>query len=226
MIDLNPNGGAIRRWSPRFMTAAGLGMLLLDASPEHDFGFVFGPREDWPSAARARAFAAMLLMPVDGVRQSLDAFGRKSMNALMDGVRAIMSRFGTSALATTYHLKNLGFISDEERVWTSSLPSPLADARYAHPHPSHPGGEAQQAGEREGGGEQAPGGGPGAVEGGADEAQREFGVEGGEAVEVGADRVGGGEEGEVAHDEGDGQGEHPEVGVDLEHRCSSAGGRG
>ncbi|MCB9554312.1 MAG: hypothetical protein H6705_20980 [Myxococcales bacterium] len=116
LIDLNPNGGAIRRWSPRFMTAAGLGMLLLDASPDHDFGFVFGPREDWPSAARARAFAAMLLMPVDGVRQSLDAFGRKSMNALMDGVRAIMSRFGTSALATTYHLKNLGFISDEERV--------------------------------------------------------------------------------------------------------------
>lgn len=116
LIGINPNGRRSQRWSERFMTAASLGAILLDSVPERDFGFVFGPREHWPSAARARAFAAMLLMPVDGVRRLVEEIGRKTFQELRFATEAIMKAFGTSVRATTAHLHNLDFIDDEERL--------------------------------------------------------------------------------------------------------------
>lgn len=116
LIDINRNASRNRRGTPRFMTAAGLGMVLLDTSPERDFGFVFGSREHWPSAARARAFAAMLLLPVDGIRRRLHQHGRQTIEALEAGMQSIMNDYGTSAHITANHLNHLGFITDDERI--------------------------------------------------------------------------------------------------------------
>lgn len=87
--------------------AAALGHILFDNSPVA----VDGTWEHWPTAARARAFAAMLLMPDDGVREVL--VGRQRIDGA--DVKRVMSRFKTGPYATTYHLKNRGFISDDER---------------------------------------------------------------------------------------------------------------
>lgn len=53
----------------------------------------------------------MLLLPDDGVRDVLA--GRTSIDA--SDVKRVMQRFNTGPYATTYHLKNRGFIADEER---------------------------------------------------------------------------------------------------------------
>ncbi|WP_437733537.1 hypothetical protein [Sorangium sp. So ce1335] len=84
-----------------------LGHILFDDAPVA----VDGAWEHWPTAARARAFAAMLLMPDDGVRDVLA--GRQAIDA--SDVRRVMQRFNTGPYATTYHLKNRGFIPDDER---------------------------------------------------------------------------------------------------------------
>jgi hypothetical protein len=63
-------------------------------------------------AARARAFAAMLAMPEQGVREAIRATGRVDAKA----VRNVMDRYGCGPVATTWHLKNLGFVGDEQRA--------------------------------------------------------------------------------------------------------------
>jgi hypothetical protein len=87
--------------------AAALGHILFDVTPVA----VDGTWEHWPTAARARAFAAMLLLPDDGVRDVLT--GRTDIDA--SDVQRVMQRFNTGPYATTYHLKNRGFIANEER---------------------------------------------------------------------------------------------------------------
>lgn len=87
--------------------AAALGHILLDMTPVA----VDGRWEDWPTAARARAFAAMLLLPDAGVRKMLA--GRSRIDA--SAVKRIMRRFNTGPHATTFHLMNLGFIAEEQR---------------------------------------------------------------------------------------------------------------
>lgn len=116
LIDVNLAGRQSRRWSADFMSAATLGVLLLDAPQDRDYAFVFGPRTHWPTAARARAFAAMLLMPRDGIRKRFDVGRCRSVDELAASVSSIMRDYGTSLIATTWHLNNLGFIDDEERV--------------------------------------------------------------------------------------------------------------
>lgn len=86
---------------------AALGHILMDPSG----AAVDGPWEHWPTAARARAFSVMLQLPKDGVR---DALAGKSVDA--SEVTRLMTRFGTGAHATTYHLRNLGYIDDDGRV--------------------------------------------------------------------------------------------------------------
>ncbi|MBI4700716.1 MAG: hypothetical protein HY744_06060 [Deltaproteobacteria bacterium] len=87
--------------------AAAFGHLLFDFTSTA----VDGPWEHWPSAARARAFAAMLLLPDEGVRSVLPR-GR-AIDA--SDLRRVMGRFGTGPYATTYHLHNRGFIGSDER---------------------------------------------------------------------------------------------------------------
>ncbi len=97
------------RWPLRRETglATALGHILMDPSPVA----VDGEWEHWPTAARARAFGAMLLMPEEGVADALGS--GEAVDAA--GVERVMDRFHTGAHATTYHLMNMGFIDDERR---------------------------------------------------------------------------------------------------------------
>ncbi|MFZ4738698.1 MAG: ImmA/IrrE family metallo-endopeptidase [Bradymonadia bacterium] len=107
-IGVNPGGIRSRRWSPRVMQAAGLGLVLMDTDPDTDYARVFTRTAHWPTIARASAFATMFLMPEDGVREAFSSIG-----VSMRGVRAVMERFGTTLDATTFHLKNLGLIDED-----------------------------------------------------------------------------------------------------------------
>lgn len=104
-IVLNP--AAQSRLHREIAEATGLGHILLDAIPVA----VDGTWEHWPTAARARAFGVMLLLPEDGVRAALTP-GRAPT---AEDVKRVMERFGTGPHATTFHLKNLGFIASDER---------------------------------------------------------------------------------------------------------------
>jgi hypothetical protein len=88
--------------------AAALAHVLFDTT----LISVDGVWEHWPSAARARAFGVMLLLPIAGVRDVLQ--GKTDVDS--DDVQRLMHRFHTGPYATTFHLKNQGFIDEERRV--------------------------------------------------------------------------------------------------------------
>jgi len=87
--------------------ATALGHLLCDSSGTA----VDGTWEHRPTAARARAFAAMLLLPSQGIRAVLA--GKSSVDAA--DVDRLMQTFHTGPHATTYHLKNLGLLDEDRR---------------------------------------------------------------------------------------------------------------
>lgn len=112
-IFVNDKGPRARSWKSQMMSATGLGHLLLDAPEGMDFGVTHGSWwEPWASAARARAFAAMLLMPVDGIEQAASEAGRIDRGVL----KKVSSHFGVGPSAASWHMKNLGLITEEERV--------------------------------------------------------------------------------------------------------------
>ncbi len=103
---LNPRIGS--RYRKEIAEATALGHLLFDEIPVA----VDGTWEHWPTAARARAFAAMLMLPDTGIRAMLGHHGTIDT----DTIRRIMDHFRTGAYATTYHLCNLKLMTDERRV--------------------------------------------------------------------------------------------------------------
>ncbi len=88
--------------------ATALGHLLMDPAPVS----VGGRWEHWPNGARARAFAVMLSLPDAGVRQHLGHARRVDA----DAVRSLMAHYATGPHATTFHLRNRGFIEEDERI--------------------------------------------------------------------------------------------------------------
>ena len=96
----------------RMRYATALGHIVLDLPPGHDLGIVSSRWSHWPTTARAKAFGAMLLMPEKAVKSMAGSRGHIDAGL----VQAIMSRFDTEATATTWHLYNLGMISDEARA--------------------------------------------------------------------------------------------------------------
>ncbi|MBI2376274.1 MAG: hypothetical protein HYV07_19930 [Deltaproteobacteria bacterium] len=103
---LNPDSRSALRKETGLATT--LGHVLMD---ELDVA-IDGLWEHWPTAARARAFAVMLLIPEDGLRARLRALG--SINA--PAVASLMTHFRTGPHSTTNHLMNLGFIDSLERM--------------------------------------------------------------------------------------------------------------
>ncbi len=87
--------------------ATALGHLLMDETPAG----IDGAWEHWPTAARARAFGAMLLLPDEGVR---DCLGGKTHLTASD-VQSVMERFGTGPKSTTWHLMNRNYLDEERR---------------------------------------------------------------------------------------------------------------
>lgn len=93
-----------------------LGHIVLDLPHEGTFGVVSSPWAHWPTTARAKAFAAMLLMPDEEIRSMSRRHG--VIDSML--VRQIMQRFRTTAVATTWHLYALRMISDEARMALAS----------------------------------------------------------------------------------------------------------
>ncbi len=90
-----------------FRYATALGHLLLDG----DGLAIDGAAESSPAAARARAFAAMLLLP-DGAARAATQNGPFGLG----DARALAARSSLSVLATVQHLENRGFLSPEART--------------------------------------------------------------------------------------------------------------
>lgn len=106
LAHVNPRGTSRMKRETGLATA--LGHLLLDDVQVA----VDGDWEHWPTSARARAFGVALTLPEEGVRDVLN--GASAIG--VPDVRAVMGRFRTGAWATTYRLKNLGFITPEEQM--------------------------------------------------------------------------------------------------------------
>lgn len=87
--------------------AEAFGHILMDV----DSQAIHGAREHWPTAARARAFGAMLLLPEEGVRNLLSGLSSLSV----PDVQRVMKHFGTGPYVTTYHMRNHGLITNEKR---------------------------------------------------------------------------------------------------------------
>lgn len=112
LVHVNPDSQHRRMRPERMMWAAGLGHLVMDPAVGADLAVVDSPWTYWPSAARARAFAAMLLMPEGGVLEVV----RRNGGGTRDTVLELMQKYETGLFSTTWHLKNLRVISDDERV--------------------------------------------------------------------------------------------------------------
>ncbi len=106
LANVNPQGSSLARREAGLATA--LGHLLMDESSVS----IDGAWEHWPTAARARAFGVMLLLPDEGVKSMLS--GRGAIDS--DGLQRLMDHFGTGPHATTYHLRNRGFIDEDRRA--------------------------------------------------------------------------------------------------------------
>lgn len=101
--------------------AVALGHLLLDDEPVA----MSGVWEHWPTAARARAFGVALMLPADGVRETLAGVGSIDQ----DAVRRLMVRYGSGPTAATWRLWNLRLISSDQRDdLLSTLPQNFLEA--------------------------------------------------------------------------------------------------
>ncbi len=98
-------------WSRAMVLAHELCHLIFDWRPGEDFSILSDDHADWPTEARANAFAAELVMPNQGLVEVLA--GRRVDEAVL---RDLMNRFGVGLQALTWHLYNLEVISDEERL--------------------------------------------------------------------------------------------------------------
>ena len=105
----SPRAG--QAWSENMLLAHELCHILFDIGSDGAIGAFSGVWAEWPMEARANAFAAMLLMPDEGVHTCI---GGRSVTC--DVVRDIMTTFGVGVLASTWHLKNRGFITEGQRL--------------------------------------------------------------------------------------------------------------
>jgi Zn-dependent peptidase ImmA (M78 family) len=77
---------------------------------------------------RARAFAAELLLPREGIRQMTDATGQlREPGAALDFIGRVRSRFGTPHPITANHLCNQGLISADLREGLEARGSTFAE---------------------------------------------------------------------------------------------------
>lgn len=97
----------------RFSIAHELCHLLYDRAFAQDLAFASGEWAPRDVEKRANAFAAMLLMPSDRVSRLIRETTRPA--ASRELVIEVAKQLNTSFRATLEHLRNLGFIADEDR---------------------------------------------------------------------------------------------------------------
>jgi Zn-dependent peptidase ImmA (M78 family) len=90
----------------RFSVAHELCHLIVDRIRGGELGIVSGSWAPREIEQRANAFAAMLLMPIRGLESRVPSRG-----LTYEQLCAITTRFQTTPLATSWHLRNLGLIS-------------------------------------------------------------------------------------------------------------------
>lgn len=106
----NKSTRASAPWSQAMTLAHELCHLLHDWRPGRDLSIISSDASDWPTEARANAFAAELVMPRSGVHECV-----ASKSITPDTVERVMNRFKVGVRAATHHLKNLGYLSTEQR---------------------------------------------------------------------------------------------------------------
>ena len=97
----------------RFSKAHELCHLLYDRAFAQEVALPSGPWAPRDVEARANAFAAMLLMPLDLVRRALASSPHHAGSR--DLVVDVAQSLGTSFTAVSYHMHNLGLLSEDER---------------------------------------------------------------------------------------------------------------
>lgn len=120
MIAVNRSGRFARSQTRRRMTLAHeLCHLLHDFTAEGTVGVVSNPWAAYPMERRANAFAAMLLAP----EPAIDALLPRDSGAwTVPHLRAAMGVLGVGVSTLTWHLHNLGWISEvERRAWVDEL---------------------------------------------------------------------------------------------------------
>lgn len=94
----------------RFTLAHELCHLLFDWEAGRRLAIASGPWAPSGIERRANAFAAMLLMPTTNVHKVVSRLNVPLES--LEGVSNVASRMGTGFRATSWHLRNLGFIDD------------------------------------------------------------------------------------------------------------------
>jgi len=119
-VAVNQGGRCARtRWGRRFTLAHELCHLLYDGDPRAGVGVVSNPWADYASERRANAFAVMLLAPESAVEVVLD---RDSDRWTPPDLRHAMRALGVGLSALTWHLHNLGWVTESERgYWVDAL---------------------------------------------------------------------------------------------------------
>ncbi len=107
------------RCGRRMTLAHELCHLLHDGSAAGRVGIVSNPWASYPMERRANAFAAMLLAPEPAVEKVLS---RDPDSWTARELREAMRRLGVGALTLTWHLHNLGWLTESERTyWLEEL---------------------------------------------------------------------------------------------------------
>jgi Zn-dependent peptidase ImmA (M78 family) len=103
--------GSKSRFGDAFFLAKALGHFVMDAVPEHPNARATSLCEPWASGARAKAFAAMFLMPTEAVEI---AFPRGS-EITRQGVSQFASQQSASFQTAVLHLSHLRRITEAQR---------------------------------------------------------------------------------------------------------------
>jgi Zn-dependent peptidase ImmA (M78 family) len=94
-----------RSWSRSALLAHELCHVLFDRNHGSELGIASGPWAPRHLEQRANAFAAMFLMPEDGVTEVVESSGADPL----DWIRRVAHQFGASYRAAIQHLFHLGF---------------------------------------------------------------------------------------------------------------------
>jgi Zn-dependent peptidase ImmA (M78 family) len=121
-------GGTRRRawWSLRSTIAHELCHVLFDRVPTAPFGTVSRRRSNLSIEQRADAFAYYFLAPREGVARFLrESLGRVPYELDRNDIQAFANHFALGIEASTWHLRNLGWLSESQRQHLVQLKYPI-----------------------------------------------------------------------------------------------------
>jgi Zn-dependent peptidase ImmA (M78 family) len=115
-VVVNLRGRQSAWWTVRSTIAHELCHVLFDRVPAEPLGVVSRAGDRQSTEQRANAFSVYFLAPREGVARFLVERGRQPLDVDQYDVHALMTHFALGKEATTWHLKNLGWIDEETRL--------------------------------------------------------------------------------------------------------------